>query len=422
MLHLPALFSLPWHLSLFALTLTGVQASIGTVDVNDILGTNNQPILSYTDSGKSPWALKPHCIKGLQPKKQKEGKVFCVQTYRRHTGQDISLITTPETAYQTVNALDEDPVSVFLDYEAAEEYREESLPWKIVSIEGKDMGVKATRKIGQYETFMFDQASIVVALDLDNEAVIKRADYGELLETATSQLGNPDTIRKLCKGSPDGSPPVRSSHLEDIMENNAFGSSIGDIEVKGLFPSIARINHDCVPNAFIMFSPSGLSVGLKAYRDIAAGEEITVSYLPLGMTHSARQAALKGWGFECSCSLCADSASSIAAHDAKRERIKALESEIQATFQEGFVQGAIRLGQELLELTREEGLTPMLADEYVMLAKLHLAAQDEGPAEEYGELAIEVLKDLGFLGDVDEGGKEWDLESLLRAFGGQRLI
>jgi hypothetical protein len=30
-------------------------------------------------------------------------------------------------------------------------------------------------------------------------------------------------------------------------------------------------------SAFIMFSMSGLSVGVKAYRDIKAGEEISVS-------------------------------------------------------------------------------------------------------------------------------------------------
>jgi SET domain-containing protein len=38
-----------------------------------------------------------------------------------------------------------------------------------------------------------------------------------------------------------------------------------------------RINHACNPNAFVMFSKQGVSMGIKAYRAIEAGEEITVS-------------------------------------------------------------------------------------------------------------------------------------------------
>lgn len=40
---------------------------------------------------------------------------------------------------------------------------------------------------------------------------------------------------------------------------------------------VKRINHACDPNAFVMFSNSGFSLGIKAYRDIEPGEEISVS-------------------------------------------------------------------------------------------------------------------------------------------------
>jgi SET domain-containing protein len=43
---------------------------------------------------------------------------------------------------------------------------------------------------------------------------------------------------------------------------------------------IKRINHACNPNSFVLFSRAGVSMAIKAYRDIEAGEEITISCMP----------------------------------------------------------------------------------------------------------------------------------------------
>lgn len=46
-----------------------------------------------------------------------------------------------------------------------------------------------------------------------------------------------------------------------------------------------RINHACNPNSFVLFSRAGISMAIKAYRDIEEGEEISISctyaYYPL---------------------------------------------------------------------------------------------------------------------------------------------
>jgi hypothetical protein len=63
---------------------------------------------------------------------------------------------------------------------------------------------------------------------------------------------------------------------------------------------------------------------------------------------------------------------------------------------------------------KEEGLTPLLTDEYVILARLYLLRGDRETAEEYSDLALELLDELGFLGS--QGREDWGLERLLGEF------
>jgi hypothetical protein len=80
-------------------------------------------------------------------------------------------------------------------------------------------------------------------------------------------------------------------------------------EGRALFPGIAMVNHDCNPNARTFQEGGGGSLPrrvLEARRDIAAGEEVTISYLPTTWVKPARAARLAAvWGFACACGRCA---------------------------------------------------------------------------------------------------------------------
>lgn len=56
---------------------------------------------------------------------------------------------------------------------------------------------------------------------------------------------------------------------------------------------------------------------IHAVRPIAKGEEITVAYITLSVPAATRQAALKPYGFTCTCPACMDPAAS----DKERERV-----------------------------------------------------------------------------------------------------
>ena len=75
----------------------------------------------------------------------------------------------------------------------------------------------------------------------------------------------------------------------------------------GLFPIAARLNHSCLPNAYIAFNRRIGQLTVHATHDVLPGEEITFPYLgatSFYMPRERRQEGLRRWGFECVCAAC----------------------------------------------------------------------------------------------------------------------
>ena len=98
---------------------------------------------------------------------------------------------------------------------------------------------------------------------------------------------------------------------------NSF--SVCDDELRpvgsALFPTVAMLNHSCLPNAVAMFSFAGVGGGVsgsgsvqvkvRAIRRIHAGEEVCISYIGLAQPRSARQRTLAAdYHFACGCARC----------------------------------------------------------------------------------------------------------------------
>ncbi|KAJ6593405.1 hypothetical protein B0H19DRAFT_1090194 [Mycena capillaripes] len=67
---------------------------------------------------------------------------------------------------------------------------------------------------------------------------------------------------------------------------------------------ISRLNHSCSPNTTARFDVATFSYQLFAARDIAKGEELTLSYTGLNLPAMLRQKSLEPYGFQCTCSAC----------------------------------------------------------------------------------------------------------------------
>ena len=85
-----------------------------------------------------------------------------------------------------------------------------------------------------------------------------------------------------------------------------------------VYSVFSRLNHACDPNAaFFYLGLRSQRLGVRALRDIAAGEQVLVSYLGekagREMTRAQRQEGLATWGFECGCDACVKEAQAEAA-------------------------------------------------------------------------------------------------------------
>ncbi|KAL1889970.1 hypothetical protein Sste5346_008548 [Sporothrix stenoceras] len=322
---------------------------------------------------------------------------FCVYTNNRHGIGGLSIVTTPETASASMGIWDE---SLPQPLEMA---ANTSLAYEIIDIPGRGKGVVAARKIKQYEAFMVDYAALVVDLRVAGGSVERNEGY-RLLQAAADQVSDPQRVLGLAQTSTAARHPV-----ENVLRSNAFHTALGaeGDEHMALFPDLARINHDCRPNAFPRFLPHSLAVNVAAARDIVPGEEITISYIPLGQTRIARQKALLRWEFVCKCPLCAASEADIEASDARLTRIDELREKVAEAVDHRYSstraekKAALETIRDLFPRLYEEDLFTAYSEQYASIARLYWALGDHGQAQFYAQRSLDVLADQGFIAEAD---------------------
>ncbi|KAH8591943.1 hypothetical protein B0O99DRAFT_259171 [Bisporella sp. PMI_857] len=89
------------------------------------------------------------------------------------------------------------------------------------------------------------------------------------------------------------------------MAANAFRVTLPEATETGLCfePVLAMANHDCDPNAFVMFD--GRKVFLRALNPIKQGEQIFISYIDTVLPRDTRLADLQAsYFFTCTCHKC----------------------------------------------------------------------------------------------------------------------
>lgn len=213
------------------------------------------------------------------------------------------------------------------------------------------------------------------------------------------QMGNPPSeamlqLYKLPTGSKwspvtNRSPRTSKREVEIFLHNSV---TVGNSWV--LFVNAALLNHSCAPNAVKeTFDKEGdVRVEVRAIKDIAKGEEITVfynnykdySYKVMGSTTQERKIAIKkNFDFDCKCCVCS-----------------------------GEVPGQEDIIKELLELhgTLDDEAGQVLTPDRTPQIK-------KNPSEWVKDLQnIDKIVDLNlklFIGSVYD--KQWSLELLMKA-------
>lgn len=141
---------------------------------------------------------------------------------------------------------------------------------------------------------------------------------------------------------------------------------------------------------------------VRTLRDVHRGEELTISYIDPVQSRSERMDALKrNWGFQCSCSVCAQGNdmqaldhshpghSLVSESDKRIDEIRAL-SEILEEWEDANVtkKATPALAQRLVALYDEEGLLAPIAEAYTLAAVEFNAHGKDVEARGYAELAV----------------------------------
>lgn len=90
--------------------------------------------------------------------------------------------------------------------------------------------------------------------------------------------------------------------LASIVKHNSFGSTSNEESTAAVWRRTSRLNHACISNCYRRFDHDVVTVVAKS--DIAADEELYISYILCSEPFEARQYYTSTLGFQCECALC----------------------------------------------------------------------------------------------------------------------
>lgn len=303
--------------------------------------------------------------------------VFCLWANREYAGgRGIVVITDPynlEKVKQREAGL--------LVLQAARD----ALPppsYDIQEVDGKGLGLVANKSLARGDDLMAHAPVLLVHRTFVEQFPTDKKH--PILDYVPTLM--PSTTRRLFvrqKGHFGG------HKITDILTTNSFQMDLGgdtDGHHYGNFPEVSRFNHDCRPNAVFRIGEDMVH-RTTVIRDVAPGEELTISYLdPMGQRASRQRRAKAAWGFECTCSQCSASEAAAAASDARLQEIDALETKL-SDFQASVT---LDMVERYIGLFRTERLEAKMFGAYTTAALNYNLLGKDKKAREYAQLAVEA--------------------------------
>ncbi|KAH8895853.1 SET domain-containing protein [Thozetella sp. PMI_491] len=333
---------------------------------------------------------------------------FCVFTCSYFGDNGISIVTNPRIASDVAGKIRESYNSDFPGPATVQKLNLQPA-FKVVDMPGKGgKGVVATRRIPRHETFMIDYASVIV--DATASRSLSQAQTNQLLRRATEQLLDPDQVLSL---SGDAADTDLENAIGGIIKTNNFLHELGNWPQKLLFPSISRLNHECIPKTYLRLSNHGLTAGITALSDIHVGEEITVSYLEHFLTHAERAKKTTDWGFNCTCPLCTAEAAQVQESDLRRKQISKIGEELGRALQDYNMLLARNIVENGLRLLAEDGLSFASGELHETLARIEWILGNEGASDEHARKAA----DYADFASLEPRNRTQEIIELLRSEG-----
>ncbi|OAA55029.1 SET domain protein [Niveomyces insectorum RCEF 264] len=391
--------------------LLGLELEVCSREAKASTAKLSEPIASAFDGSADDdndfWTYTTPCYRNGT-----DGPEICVYSHTAFAGgHGISILTTAERAAffaqkpafrepDTLRNVNRDIVT------ETEQGRPDHLPpllYRVEAMPGKGYGVVATKYLNRGDLIMSVTASVVVDYALYDAA--PERDVNRLQAAAVDYL--PDLHRaRFLNLSTHSATETYDERVTKILATNAFdidGDDDGEYGLFVVFPEVSRLNHDCRPNADYHYDYDTLTQHVHAVRPIAAGEEITVSYMDLIKPRQQRVDKLQStWGFQCGCSLCSQGPALIEASDARIAQINELRSEFQDYSTAS--RATPQMAELFVSLYQQERMDAVIYEAYSYAAIEWNGVGDAWMATKYARLAVDYgLASVGPRDvDVDE--------------------
>ncbi len=192
-------------------------------------------------------------------------------------------------------------------------------PYVVRSIPKKGQGLLATQTIPKGTRILSEKPIFTVSGTGNNLNLINQRIANELKRVSKDKQRAFLSLHNNFRGS--------LGPFLGIAKTNALPLGPGATE-SGLFLQASRINHACLPNCQHTWNASISEETIHTVRQIAQGEEITISYSHTGPSKSRREHLQKSFGFDCTCSLCSLPATERVLSDDRLEEIQNLDDVI----------------------------------------------------------------------------------------------
>ncbi|KAL7946052.1 SET domain-containing protein [Trichoderma barbatum] len=321
-----------------------------------------------------PWTSQNNCRHNTE--------TFCVFSSKGFAGgRGISILTTPDR----VESLQQLPA--FVDAHSLFGINEQpSPPFEERELPGRGRGLIANKMLHRGDR-IFAHTPILL-LDGESFGDLEKEEWLDLEHSAVNNL--PPKTQKLFSelyGRPVTDP------VSDRIDTNAFVLNMDDVTYYAVFPEIARLNHDCRPNAAYFFDKQTLTHYVHAITDITPGTEITITYIDPHMPRQKRLKKLSSlWGFDCSCSLCSLHPDLAHESDERLDQIATISERL-----EDWETAPPQMAQALISLYEQERLHAPSSSAYWYAALTSCAEGLYWDTIRYARLAIELgVLDYGF--------------------------
>ena len=177
--------------------------------------------------------------------------------------------------------------------------------FRISEVPGKGLGCVAMRDIAAGERLLEEWPLLAVT------------PVSPSVEAAFAKLSSAERSQVMALAQDEHRFGTTKS-VAGIFATNAIPSHAYAKGHLAIFPTAARFNHSCDPDAVFRYNHATGRLTVHACRPVAAGAELCVHYgFPAGCVQleARRQRLLEAFGFECTCSACSMKGTALEANE-----------------------------------------------------------------------------------------------------------